>query len=181
MRFYSSFTALLGAAMRNETVLKRLIEQAKNGEVVLLTAAGLGRVIGPAGFAAREVTWTGVDGVKPVYYDRDDSNALVRESDLPVLLRERWLLFKDSVLRVLQQKGLLICNANPDDRNWYIHTIVSHGHVYMLDLTVGWDGDIVPELQGPPPAEVYINLAHIIELTPEEQAIAQAAVTHEVN
>lgn len=183
MRFYSSFTALLGAAMRSDTVLKILEEQAKKGEFVLMTAAGINHVIGPIGFAAHEVTWTGVDGVKAAQMGNldDDGNGLIRESLLPSLLRERWARFKWNVLDVLYKKGRLLCNINAEHREWYIHTIIKHGHQYMFDYTVGWDGDIVPDLQGPPPPEVYISLAHLVELDPKEQAIAQAAVTQEVN
>lgn len=179
MRFYSSFTQLLANLMRSEITLKAFEAQALAGEVVLLTSAGLEHVLGTDKAVPVEVTWTGVENIKVAYADKD-ANGLVSIDSLPSLLRDRWLRFR-SVLVKLNTRQKIICNINADLQNWYIHTIVRHGHQFMFNYTTGWDGDITPDLQGAPPAEVYVNLAHLIELDSHEQALAHAAVAEASN
>lgn len=178
MRFYSSFSQLLGNCMRNEITLKALEALAFGGEVVLLTECGFNHVLGTDKFVPVELTWSGVDGVK-VAYAEEGTEGLVSIELLNKTLLGRWMRFKSMLLK-LESKGKLICNVNPDHRNWYIHTVIKHGHQYMFDYTSGWDGSIAPELEGGPIAEVYINLSHLLELDPKEQALALAAVEHEM-
>lgn len=182
MRFYTSFTEILGACMRSEATFKALEAAVDLGEVALLTSAGFNHVLGNTENVPHELTWTGVAGVKSIHVLDSCCNpaALVPITSIPEELQIRWLRFKSMLLK-LECRGKLICGVNADHRNWYIHTIISHGHQYMFNLTNGWDGAIAPELEGEPPAEVYINLAHLIELDPKEQAIAERAVTQEVN
>lgn len=174
MRFYSSFSRLLNNCMRNEITLAALEEQARSGQVVLLTEAGFNHVLGTDKLVPVELTWSGVEEVKVAYAENKD-DGLVSIDLIPARLRDRWLRFKTMLVK-MEARGRLICNANIEHRDWYIHVVTKHGHQYMFDYTTGWDGSIVPDLQGDPPAEVYVNLAHLLELDPKEQAIAYAAV-----
>lgn len=179
MRFYSSFTELLNNAMRNEITLKALEASVFGGEVVLLTEAGFNHVLGTDKLVPVELTWTGVDGVK-AQYARDNKEGLVPIETVPEALLKRWMRFKTLLIK-LEARGKLICNINLEHRNWYIHTVIRHGHQFMFDYTTGWDGKVVPHLEEPAPPEVYINLSHLLDLDSREQAVALAAVTAEVN